>query len=157
LSTRGDHPRRRPPGWQAAASTDQSTFGIGTETLTYATRQVNQLVCSDDLKAIIGRAVGDKPSRSPDASLSEALGGLEASLPVGVRSVLGEQVVFTRPLWTRRADANALVPGIGGIASQVVAANTDDLVCGVGVNHRSHHLKDLPRPLVGVSAGQRHR
>lgn len=92
---------------------------------------VSRLSCSDDMKVVIGRAIGPRRHRYDDALKMRA--ALGAGMPVRferVSTLSGRTVVFTGKLSLPRARARALVIQAGGKVSESVGAGTDVLVCG---------------------------
>jgi serine/threonine-protein kinase len=98
------------------------------------TRDVKQLPCSPELKAIIRRAIGSKTHRFWDAlELYQSLVPEQTAKPTRksrLRNLEGKTVVFTGRLWMRRADAARLVERLGGTVSKDVTSLTDVIVQG---------------------------
>lgn len=96
-----------------------------------STGDVRQLSCSNSLKAVIRRAVGQRHERYRDAvEMIAAIQSPRTAETGGVSTLKGKTVVFTGPLSMRRRKAEELVRGVGGKVSDVVRTATDVLVRG---------------------------
>lgn len=110
------------------------------------TKAVKTLACSDELKSITRRCIGDKALRYEDAfALAEALGGTPSSPRSRLQSLEGKTVVFTGTLWTHRVNAADLVREVGGAVSDTVSRNTDVLVCGRASHNYVAQSKGMKR------------
>jgi serine/threonine-protein kinase len=95
------------------------------------TKSVRGLRCSDALKAVIRRAVGNRNERYRDAL--EMIAAIETPLQVstgGVSSLRSKRVVFTGPLSVPRAEATEWVRQAGGKVESKVTGQIDVLIRG---------------------------
>jgi serine/threonine protein kinase len=111
--------------------------GNADDTLTI--KDINQLGCGDELKAIIKRCIGPRSKRYGDAfEMMQALAGDEVTASKeALESLDGKTVVFTGPLSIARFDAEVLVLQEGGKVAKQVSKNVDVIVQG----GRSPHYK----------------
>jgi len=96
------------------------------------TAEVRSLPCSDHLKEIIHRCIGERRKRYENANdLIEALQTPPASLRAGVlRSLKGVHVTFTGILRTRRSDAAAAARRAGAVVHSGPSSQTTVIVRG---------------------------
>jgi serine/threonine-protein kinase len=96
------------------------------------TQDVRRLACSDHLKEIIYRCIGERRKRYESADeLIDALGHPPASLHVGVlRTLKGVHVTFTGILSTRRSEAVLAARRAGAIVHGGPSAQTTVVVRG---------------------------
>jgi len=97
-----------------------------------STKAVRFLPCSDALKAVIRRAVGDRAGRY--RTVGEMIAAIKDPATTlqtgGVRSLKGKAVAFTGPLSVPRQEATHWVRRAGGTVSKDVSNRTDVLVRG---------------------------
>ena len=104
-------------------------------------RQIKKLNCSDELKAIISKAVGPRKERFETAyEMLLALEGQDVEQPA-IRTLKNRRVVFTGPLSVRREDAAMLVAQVGGTVQGEVRGNTDVVVVGQRSKLYRHKMK----------------
>jgi BRCT domain type II-containing protein len=96
------------------------------------TSDVRALSCSDDLKEIIYRCIGERRKRYQNANeLIEALRTRPASLKAGVlRTLKGVHLAFTGILTRRRVDAASAARRAGAIVHSGPSARTTVVVRG---------------------------
>jgi eukaryotic-like serine/threonine-protein kinase len=113
-------------------------FGLlisGTADSPLSVRDVRDLGCSPESKAVIQRCIGERRKRFVDAD--QLLAALEkqdrSTVRRGnVRSLAGRRVVFTGRLAMPRARAALAVKKVGGIVEGQVSHETDVVVVGEG-------------------------
>jgi serine/threonine protein kinase len=96
-----------------------------------STKAVRFLSCSDALKAVIRRAIGDRAGRY--RTVGEMIAAIRdpATLPTGgVSTLKGKVVAFTGPLSIPRRNAERWVARAGGKVTKDVTGQTDVLVRG---------------------------
>ncbi|OYV66380.1 MAG: hypothetical protein B7Z74_11215, partial [Deltaproteobacteria bacterium 21-66-5] len=92
---------------------------------------LKHLPCDDELKQIVGKAIGPRKSRYENAGeMLRALNGDFDTAGPRVESLKGKTVVFTGPLTLRRFDAELLVRQAGGSVADDVSSRVDVLVQG---------------------------
>src|SRR4029434_4442433 len=96
------------------------------------TGEIRALPCSDHLKEIVHRCIGERRKRYENANeLIEALQNPPASLRAGVlRSLKGVHVTFTGILRTKRTDAAAAARRAGAIVHGGPSSQTTVVVRG---------------------------
>jgi serine/threonine protein kinase len=96
------------------------------------TSEVRRLTCSDHLKEIIYRCIGERRKRYESADeLIDALCHPPATLHVGVlRSLKGVHIVFTGILSTRRSEAATAARRAGAIVHSGISAQTTVVIRG---------------------------
>ena len=96
------------------------------------TSEIRSLDCSDHLKEIIHRCIGERRKRYENANeLIDALQNPPASLRAGVlRSLKGAHVTFTGILKTKRTDAAAAARRAGAIVHSGPSSQTTVIVRG---------------------------
>jgi serine/threonine-protein kinase len=125
------------PKWQARDDVYQVGQLLGMLTKGDAgtrirTSEIRALSCSDQLKEIIHRCIGERRKRYENANqLIEALRTPPASLRAGVlRSLKGVHVTFTGILRTKRTDAAAAARRAGAIVHSGPSSQTTVVVRG---------------------------
>ena len=125
------------PKWQARDDVYQvgqllAMLVKGNATARIRTSDVRALTCSDQLKEIIYRCIGERRKRYESANeLIEALRTPPASLKVGVlRSLRGVHLTFTGILSKRRSEAVAAAQKAGAIVHSGPSAQTTVVVRG---------------------------
>jgi hypothetical protein len=125
------------PKWQARDDVYQvgqllSMLLKGNATMRLRTSDVRALTCSDHLKEIIYRCIGERRKRYESANeLIEALRTPPASLKVGVlRSLKGVHITFTGILTRRRSEAALAARKAGAIVHSGPSAQTTVVVRG---------------------------
>lgn len=115
-------------------------------------RNVKELPCSSQAKAVIQRCIGPRRKRFQDAArMLDALRKQEpAAKRSRINSLAGQRVVFTGALRIPRSEAKKLVRRAGGIVQRAVAHNTTLLVVGKNSPHfkadtKGQKLLDLDR------------
>jgi serine/threonine protein kinase len=94
-------------------------------------KDIKGLVCNDDLKGIIAKAICPRKSRYPDArEMLRALQGDGDHQQPPLESLAGKTVVFTGPLSIRRFDAEVMVRQSGGSVADQVSTRVDVVVQG---------------------------
>lgn len=128
---------RAAPKWQARDDVYQvgqllAMLTKGDASARIRTSEIRGLRCSDHLKEIIHRCIGERRKRYENASeLIEALRNPPASLRAGVlRSLKGVHVTFTGILRTRRADAAAAARRAGAIVHSGPSSRTTVVIRG---------------------------
>lgn len=94
------------------------------------TGEVRSIPCSDSLKGVIRRAIGEPHQRYPDArTMAAALrpGGLRFGR---VNTLQNRRVVFTGPMMMRRSDAQKLARSAGATVLPDVSGRVDVVVVG---------------------------
>ena len=96
------------------------------------TRDVRGLACSDQLKEIVYRCIGERRKRYESATeLIEALRNPPASLRAGVlRTLKGVHLAFTGILVRRRSEAIAAAKRVGAVVHGAPSAKTTVVVRG---------------------------
>ena len=96
------------------------------------TAEVKQLACSDQLKEIVYRCIGERRKRYESADeLIEALSAAPASLRVAaVRSLKGVHLAFTGILSRKRSEAMAAAKRAGAIVHSMPSIKTTVVVRG---------------------------
>ena len=125
------------PKWQARDDVYQvgqllAMLVKGDATTRIRTSEVRGLTCSDQLKEIIYRCIGERRKRYESANeLIDALRTPPASLKVGVlRSLKGVHVTFTGILSKRRSEAAAAARKAGAIVHSGPSTQTSVIVRG---------------------------
>jgi len=125
------------PKWQARDDVYQigqllAMLIKGNATVRIRTSDVRVLTCSDHLKEIIHRCIGERRKRYESANeLIEALRTPPASLKVGVlRSLKGVHITFTGILTKRRSEAALAARKAGAIVHSGPSAQTTVVVRG---------------------------
>src|SRR5688572_7266558 len=128
---------RAAPKWQARDDVYQVGQLLGMLTRGDAssrirTSEVRGLDCSDHLKEIIHRCIGERRKRYENANeLIDALRNPPASLRAGVlRSLKGVHVTFTGILRTKRTDAAAAARRAGAVVHSGPSSQTSVVVRG---------------------------
>jgi hypothetical protein len=128
---------RAAPKWQARDDVYQVGQLLGMLTRGDAasrirTSDIRGLACSDHLKEIIHRCLGERRKRYENANeLIEALRTPPASLRAGVlRSLEGVHLTFTGILRTKRTEAAAAARGAGAIVHSGPSSQTTVIVRG---------------------------
>jgi serine/threonine-protein kinase len=128
---------RNAPKWQARDDVYQvgqllAMLTKGDASTRIRTSEVRGLPCSDHLKEIIHRCIGERRKRYENANeLIEALQNPPASLRAGVlRSLAGVHVTFTGILRTKREDAVAAARRAGAIVHSGPSSRTTVVVRG---------------------------
>ena len=126
-----------PPKWQARDDVYQvgqllAMLVKGDATTRIRTSDVRALTCSDQLKEIIYRCIGERRKRYESAKeLIDALRTPPASLKVGVRrSLKGVHLTFTGILSKRRSEAALAARKAGAIVHSGPSAQTTVVVRG---------------------------
>ncbi len=96
------------------------------------THEVRHLACSDELKEIVYRCIGERRKRYESADdLIAALGSPPARLAVGaLRTLKGAHIAFTGILTTRRREASAAAKRAGAVVHGMPSAKTTVVVRG---------------------------
>jgi len=125
------------PKWQARDDVYQvgqllAMLIKGNATMRIRTSDVRALTCSDHLKEIVYRCIGERRKRYESANeLIEALRTPPASLKVGVlRSLKGVHITFTGILTRRRSEAALAARKAGAIVHSGPSARTTVVVRG---------------------------
>jgi serine/threonine protein kinase len=125
------------PKWQARDDVYQvgqllAMLTKGDASTRIRTSDIRTLPCSDHLKEIIHRCIGERRKRYENANeLIEALRNPPASLRAGVlRSLKGVHLTFTGILRTRRSDAAAAARRAGAIVHSGPSSHTTVVVRG---------------------------
>ncbi len=125
------------PKWQARDDVYQvgqllAMLIKGNATMRIRTSDVRALTCSDHLKEIVYRCIGERRKRYESANeLIEALRTPPASLKVGVlRSLKGVHITFTGILTRRRSEAALAARRAGAIVHSGPSARTTVVVRG---------------------------
>jgi serine/threonine-protein kinase len=128
---------RAAPKWQARDDVYQvgqllAMLTKGDASARIRTSEIRGLDCSDHLKEIIHRCIGERRKRYENANeLIEALRNPPASLRAGVlRSLKGVHVTFTGILRTKRTDAAAAARRAGAIVHSGPSSQTTVVIRG---------------------------
>jgi serine/threonine protein kinase len=137
LTAPSDILERVVPKWQARDDVYQvgQLVGMlvkGDTTARVRTHEIRRLGCSDHLKEIIYRCIGERRKRYESANeLIQALRNPPAALRVGMlKSLKGVHLAFTGILSRRRSDAMAAARRAGAIVHGMPSARTSVVVRG---------------------------